>query len=67
MLLRDEGAYFGKSSTGWYFGFKLHVLTTRTGQIIGAVFTPGNWEDRAGARRLVEWMENGSVCLGDLG
>ena len=67
LLLREECAYFGKSSTGWFFGFKLHVLTTRTGQIIGAVFTPGNWDDRDGARLLVEWMENGSLCLGDLG
>lgn len=67
LLLRDECAYFGKSSTGWFFGFKLHVLATRTGQIIGAVFTPGNYDDREGARMLVEWMENGSLCLGDLG
>ena len=27
-LLRDEGAYFGKSTKGWFFGFKLHVLTS---------------------------------------
>lgn len=25
-LLRDEGAYFGKGTKGWFFGFKLHVL-----------------------------------------
>ncbi len=67
LLLRDEGGHFGKSSTGWFFGFKLHVLTTRSGQIIEAVFTPGNWEDRAGARMLVGGMENGSLCLADLG
>jgi transposase len=66
-LLRDEGAYFGKSSTGWFFGFKLHVLTTRNGQIIGAVLTNGNVEDRAGARLLLGYLEEGSLCLGDLG
>ncbi len=27
-LLRDEGAYFGKGTKGWFFGFKLHVLST---------------------------------------
>ena len=27
-LLRDNGAYFGKGTTGWFFGFKLHVLTS---------------------------------------
>lgn len=25
-LLRDEGAYFGKSNKGWFFGFKPHLL-----------------------------------------
>ena len=25
-LLRDEGAYFGKGTKGWFFGFKLHIL-----------------------------------------
>lgn len=30
-LLRDEGAYFGNSTKGWFFGFKLHVLSTRSG------------------------------------
>jgi hypothetical protein len=27
-LLRDQGAYFGKGTTGWFSGFKLHVITT---------------------------------------
>jgi hypothetical protein len=25
-LLREDGAYFGKTSKGWFFGFKLHLL-----------------------------------------
>jgi hypothetical protein len=25
-LLREDGAYFGKTSKGWFFGFKLHRL-----------------------------------------
>jgi len=66
-LLRDQGAYFGKSSTGWYFGFKLHVLTTLKGKIINAVLTSANVEDREGARRLASFLEEGSVCLADLG
>lgn len=66
-LLRDEGAYFGKSSKGWFFGFKLHVLTTRTGKIIAAVLTNANVDDREGARLLVGYLEEGSLCLADLG
>lgn len=48
-LLREQGAYFGKGSKGWFFGFKWHVLTTRTGQIIGAVLLSTSYDDRAGA------------------
>lgn len=66
-LLRDQGAYFGKTSKGWFFGFKLHVLTTRTGKIIAAILTSGNVDDREGARMLVSHLEEGSLCLGDLG
>lgn len=66
-LLRDEGAYFGKGTKGWFFGFKLHVLSTRTGQIVGAVLLPTSYDDRAGARMLASLMEEGSLCLADLG
>ncbi len=66
-LLRDQGAYFGKSSRGWFFGFKLHVLTTLSGKIIGAILTGGNVDDREGARILVSFLEEGSLCLADLG
>jgi hypothetical protein len=66
-LLRDEGAYFGKSSRGWFFGFKLHVLTTLKGKIIGAILTNGNVDDRAGVRLLALYLEEGSLCPGDLG
>jgi len=66
-LLRDAGAYFGKGSKGWFFGFKLHVLTTLRGQIIGAILTNGNVDDREGARILAVYLEEGSLCLADLG
>src|SRR5262245_15368613 len=46
-LLRDEGAYFGKNSCGWFFGFKLHALVHQTGAILAALLTPGNWADAA--------------------
>jgi hypothetical protein len=66
-LLRDDGAYFGKSTKGWFFGFKLHVLTTRTGQILGVVLLPTGYDDREGARILTNLMSEGSVCIADLG
>lgn len=65
--LREDGAYFGKSSKGWFFGFKLHLLVTATGKIINAILTPGNWDDREAATALVQRVASGSVCLGDRG
>jgi transposase len=65
--LREDGAYFGKSSKGWFFGFKLHLLVTATGLIINAILTPGNWDDREAAAALVQRVASGSVCLGDRG
>jgi transposase len=66
-LLREAGAYFGKTSKGWFFGFKLHLLVTTEGVIINAILTPGNWDDREAATALVQAVERGSVCLGDRG
>ena len=41
-LLRDDGAYFGKSSKGWFFGFKLHLLIAERGHVLGALLSPAN-------------------------
>jgi IS5 family transposase len=65
-LLREEGAWFGKTSKGWFFGFKLHLLRHMDGRIVNLVLTPGNWDDRAPVLALLEGVEGG-VTLGDLG
>src|SRR5262249_7288642 len=65
-LLRDEGAYFGKSSKGWFFGFKLHLLRHIDGRVLNIILTPGNYDDRDPAPALVEGV-SGGVTLGDLG
>jgi transposase len=65
-LLRDEGAYFGKTSKGWFFGFKLHLLRHIDGRILNIIFTPGNCDDREPVLGLVQHL-NGGVLLGDLG
>ena len=36
----------GKSSTGWFFGFKLHVVINHRGEILAIRLTPGNVDDR---------------------
>jgi IS5 family transposase len=65
-LLREDGAWFGKTSKGWFFGFKLHVLRHREGRIVNLILTPGNWDDREPALALVLGA-NGGATLGDLG
>ena len=65
-LLREEGAWFGKTSQGWFFGFKWHVLRHRDGRMVNLVLTPGHGDDRAPALALLEGVEGG-VTLGDLG
>jgi len=65
-LLRDDGAYFGKSSTGWFFGFKLHVLRNINGTIVDAILTPGNCNDRDPVLALTG-ATDGGVVLADLG
>lgn len=65
-LLRDDGAYFGKSTKGWFFGFKLHVLATLNKQICNVVLTPGNYADRTVAECLTEFCGAHTV-IGDLG
>jgi hypothetical protein len=32
----------GKSSTGWFYGFKIHLLINNLGQIMNFLLTPGN-------------------------
>ncbi|MBV8706349.1 MAG: IS982 family transposase [Acidobacteriaceae bacterium] len=65
-LLREEGAYWGKTSKGWFFGFKLHVLRHIEGRIVNLVLTPGNWDDRAPVLALLDRVDGG-ITLGDLG
>lgn len=37
----------GKSTMGYFFGFKLHIVVSETGNILNFVITQGNVDDRA--------------------
>ena len=41
-----ETAKLSKSSMGWYFGFKLHLIINDCGEILSCKITPGNVDDR---------------------
>lgn len=38
----------GKSSTGWFYGFKLHAVINQRGELLAIKVTPGNVDDRKG-------------------
>jgi hypothetical protein len=37
----------GKTSMGWFYGFKLHLVVNEHGEILAFQLTPGNVDDRA--------------------
>lgn len=37
----------GKSSMGWFYGFKLHLAVNDQGELLACCLTPGNIDDRA--------------------
>jgi hypothetical protein len=65
-LLREDGAWFGKTTKGWFFGFKLHAPVNQLGLILGVVLTPANVDDRDAALALAS-VTAGGCCLADWG
>jgi hypothetical protein len=43
----------GKSSRGWFYGFKLHLVINEQGEVLGLTLTPGNTDDRRPVTKLV--------------
>ena len=39
-------AKLGKSTMGWFFGFKLHLVVNDQGELLAFCLTPGNTDDR---------------------
>ena len=44
----------GKTSTGWFFGFKLHLVINDQGELLEVCITPGNVDDRKPVPRLAK-------------
>ncbi|WP_038251322.1 IS982 family transposase [Xenorhabdus nematophila] len=42
----------GKTSMGWFYGFKLHLIVNHHGEILALKVTPGNVDDREPVREL---------------
>jgi hypothetical protein len=61
-----KAAKRGKSTMGWFFGFKLHILIDDGGNILGVTITPGNVDDRTQVKKLVGDIMN-SLLIADAG
>lgn len=50
----DGLAKTGKSSKGWFLGFKLHLLVNHDGGLVSAKLTTGNTDDRAPVKDMAK-------------
>lgn len=57
----------GKTSTGWFFGFKLHLIVNDRGEILSFLLTPGNIDDRAPVETMAEQAKLIGKLVGDRG
>lgn len=55
----------GKTSMGWFYGFKLHLAVNDRGDLLACCLTPGNVDDRAPVPRLVKGLRG--KLFGDRG
>jgi len=44
----------GKTSVGWFYGFKLHLVVNDQGELLAFCLTPGNVDDRHPVPKLVK-------------
>lgn len=58
-------AELGKTTKGWFYGFKLHVVINEFGQIHSAKLTEGNVDDRVPVPKLVSHLTG--LLFGDKG
>ena len=60
-VFRDLAAR-GKSSMGWFYGFKLHLIVNDQGELLAVHLTPGNTDDR----KPLEFENMGKDLFGKL-
>lgn len=55
----------GKTSMGWFFGFKLHLAVNDHGELLACCLTPGNVDDRVPVAGMVKHLRG--KLFGDRG
>jgi hypothetical protein len=58
-------ASLGKTTKGWFFGLKLHIVINEKGQLHNVKITQGNTDDRTPVPALVEGLQG--LLFGDKG
>lgn len=61
----DQIAQYGRTSVGWFFGLKLHIVTNDRGELIAFKITKGNRSDNQEAAFLLRKLEG--LAFGDKG
>jgi hypothetical protein len=46
----------GRTSVGWFYGFKLHLVCNDRGDLLNVALTPGSIDDRQPVRQLVRQL-----------
>jgi len=55
-----------KTTTGWFYGLKLHVVTDEYGNLLKFMFTTGNVDDRKALDKFLDMLQN-SLIIADAG
>lgn len=61
----DMIAQYGKTSVGWFFGLKVHIVVNNLGELIAFKMTQGNKHDSSTAQSLLESLRG--LAFGDKG
>lgn len=61
----EDVAMRGKSSMGWFYGFKLHICVDERGNLLSCVLTPGNVGDREPVQSLLKAIQG--IVVADAG
>jgi len=61
----DEIADYGRTSIGWFFGLKLHIIVNHVGELIAFKITRGNVNDSKASESLLSALKG--LAFGDKG
>jgi Transposase DDE domain len=61
----DEIAKYGRTSIGWFFGLKLHIVINQRGELIAFKITRGNVNDSKAGESILKFLQG--IVFGDKG